>query len=118
MELKKLIELQREFDSKHKSNFKWDEEVTNENIQILANLVLSLAGETGELANLVKKTVRGDFDLSIARHEISEELADIFIYLMKISYQMNINLEEAFLLKLDKNKKRFIRFSNSSKESE
>ena len=110
MELKDIIKLQKEFDSKHKIHFNWAEEVSEKNIHILQFLVLSLAGEVGELANCVKKVVRGDENLASSKDRISEELTDILIYVLKLAYQMNIDLEESYLQKLETNKSRFKSF--------
>ncbi|NOT37620.1 MAG: nucleotide pyrophosphohydrolase [Saprospiraceae bacterium] len=107
MELKEIIELQKEFDSKHKIKFNWAEEISEKNIAHLQFLVLSLAGEVGELANSVKKVVRGDEELETSKVKIAEELTDVFIYVLKLASQMNIALEENYLQKLETNKSRF-----------
>ena len=65
----------------------------------------------GEFANVTKKIVRGDFSLDIARPDLASELADIFIYLLKLSDQLGIDLEEAFRTKLKYNEERFAAFS-------
>ena len=41
---------------------------------------LAIAGEAGELCNLVKKTVRGDFTLQSVRQQVLGELADVITY--------------------------------------
>lgn len=46
----------------------------------LQNWALAIAGESGELANLVKKCLRGDFTIPEKRTEILRELADIITY--------------------------------------
>ena len=63
---------------------------------------MGLAGEAGEVANMVKKMMRGDFDLDVYSEEwfdISDELADVFIYLMKLATALDIDLEDAWLRK-------------------
>lgn len=40
----------------------------------------AIAGEAGELCNIVKKVFRGDFALNEVRGEILEEIADIITY--------------------------------------
>lgn len=110
MDLKEIIKLQKEFDSKHKIHFNWATEVSEKNIQQLQFLVLSLAGEVGEMANCVKKVVRGDENLVSSKDSISEELTDVFIYVLKLAYQMNIDLEKTYLQKLEANKLRFKSF--------
>ena len=113
MTLQEIIQYQKSFDSLHSSAFDWDTEITDENIEILEFLLLSITGELGEMANIVKKIRRGDFLLSQKKEELSEEMADIFIYLIKMSYQLNINIEEAYFKKMHKN---FERFSHYGKD--
>ena len=110
MELKEIIKLQKEFDSKHKINFNWSEEISEKNLEHLQFLVLSLAGEVGEMANCVKKVIRGDEQYLSSKHRITEELADVFIYVLKLAYQMNVDLEGSYLQKLEINKSRFKSF--------
>lgn len=42
---------------------------------------MSLTGELGETANIVKKIARGDFPLEEKKEELSKEMADMFAYL-------------------------------------
>lgn len=44
------------------------------------NWALAIAGEAGELCNLVKKVIRGDFSLEDKRQEILYEVADVMAY--------------------------------------
>ena len=53
----------------------WDEPVWP-----LQNWALAIAGESGELCNLIKKCLRGDFTIEEKRHEILDELADVITY--------------------------------------
>lgn len=46
----------------------------------LQNWALAIAGEAGELCNLVKKCLRGDFTIEEKRDEILAELADVITY--------------------------------------
>lgn len=46
----------------------------------LQNWALAVAGEAGELCNLVKKCLRGDFTIGEKREEILAELADVITY--------------------------------------
>jgi NTP pyrophosphatase (non-canonical NTP hydrolase) len=107
MNINELVKLQNDFDSRHEGNFKWNEKITDNNIEMLEFLLISLFGEIGETANLVKKCVRGDFKLSQIEPKLEEEIADIFIYLIKISNQLNIDLEKVYLAKMEKNINRF-----------
>jgi NTP pyrophosphatase (non-canonical NTP hydrolase) len=57
-------------------------------------LALALAGEVGELCNVVKKQWRGD-DLPHAPAMIKEELADVRIYLELLARSLSVDLDEA-----------------------
>jgi NTP pyrophosphatase (non-canonical NTP hydrolase) len=57
----------------------------------LADWINALAGETGELCNLVKKIRRGDV---IDAKELGKELADIVIYADLLASQMGLDLSE------------------------
>ena len=107
MTLNELINVRKRFDGNHKGKFCWNEKISDDNLEILEFLLIALIGEVGETSNIIKKIVRGDFKVDEKKHELSEEIADIFAYLLKISYQLNINLEEAYLEKMEKNKERF-----------
>ena len=109
--LKQALDLQKEFDKQHQGNYPFYETINSNNIEALEHLLVCLTGEVGELANIIKKIRRGDFDLSEASQNINDELADIFIYILKISNQLDVDLEKAFLNKRDLNFKRFERYS-------
>ena len=110
MTLQELMKLQEDFDIKHTSNFNWNEKINDENIEMLEFLLISMFGEIGETANLVKKSVRGDFKLETIKEQLSEEIADIFIYLMQICIQLDIDLENSYLNKRKKNMERFKKY--------
>ncbi|MCV4270457.1 MazG nucleotide pyrophosphohydrolase domain-containing protein [Pseudomonas capsici] len=108
--LSELKDLQKKFDLEHrgaKQPFYID--ITEKNIADLEHLAVCLAGEVGEFCNALKKVTRGDFGWTQAKAELSEELADVFIYLIKISNQADIDIENAVLNKIEKNKLRFKR---------
>jgi len=107
VELGELIERQRRFDAKRSTNFSWSGAITEEDSRHLLHNVVSLAGEVGEIANLVKKLDRGDLEFSLMMEQIPEELADVMIYVIKIAYQSGIDLEKAVLEKMDLNETRF-----------
>ena len=75
------------------------------------NLVLALVGETGELAaefqwisddNIVKELRDSD-----KREAVGSELADVFIYLLRLSDVMGIDLAEELTKKIAINEKRY-----------
>lgn len=107
MTLSEIINMQKEFDSNHKGTFPWNVQITENNLEYLEFLLVAFAGEFGEVSNIVKKIVRGDYSLEEKRAEISEEIADMFAYLIKLSYQLNIDLEATYIEKIRKNQERF-----------
>ncbi len=111
-----LIRMQREFDEYHHSTFDWSERITDENIGLLEHLLVCMVGEFGEAANLVKKVVRGDKRLDDVRSDLAEELADLLIYVLKLIYQLDIDIEEEFKKKLTQNAERFKRYKKTNKE--
>lgn len=110
MTLRELKDIQENFDSRHEGYFRWNSQITDVNIEMLEFLIVSLTGELGEAANIVKKIARGDYLLEEKKNELQEEIADIFIYLLKIAYQMDIDLEQAYLNKMKKNQERFQKY--------
>ena len=60
---------------------------------------IAVAGETGEMCNLVKKQRRGD---KITNKEIAEEVADIVIYADLLCTRLGIKLEDAVRDKFNK----------------
>jgi NTP pyrophosphatase (non-canonical NTP hydrolase) len=106
--LSELCEIQRDFDKRHSVSGKsFYVDIDDSNLQELEHLIVCLVGELGEFSNMVKKVVRGDSSLSEVKEELDEELADTFIYLLKISNQFGVNLEDEFLKKMSKNHGRF-----------
>lgn len=110
MEIKDLIKIQKKFDEKHSGRFNWSTRVDESHLEMLEFLMLGLMGEVGELANLIKKIIRGDFELEAKKKEIEEEIVDIFIYLIKLCYQMDFDLEKGYSDKLKINVKKFEKF--------
>lgn len=110
MNIKDLIKQQEEFDSNFKGNFKWNEKINDENIELLNFLLIALMGEVGETSNLIKKVNRGDYKLRDIEEDLSEEIVDILIYTLKMIYQLDIDIEQAYIKKMDKNKERFKKF--------
>ena len=61
----------------------------------------AVGGEVGELQNLLKKVRRGDLSLDEARSRISDELADVLIYLDLTAQQCGIDLAAATISKFN-----------------
>lgn len=62
--------------------------------------------ECGELAKAVRKTQNIKSDKNSENFHVAEEAADVFMYLLDICNYLDIDLEEAFRSKEEKNKKR------------
>ncbi len=107
MDINDMIELQRQFDAVRETTFRWSEPIRDGSTAALSHNALALAGEVGELANLVKKLERGDFGFGELMASLPGELADILIYVLKIAYQSDVDLERAFLSKVEQNRERF-----------
>ncbi|TXD96729.1 nucleotide pyrophosphohydrolase [Psychrobacter frigidicola] len=108
LSLEKIKILQKGFDRNHSVGDKaFYVDINESNIHELEHLIVCLLGELGEFANILKKVTRGDFSLEDVKGDLDEELVDAFIYLIKISNQFNVDLEEGYLSKLEKNKQRF-----------
>ena len=73
------------------------------------NLSMALAGEAGELLEHFQWiTEKESANLPENKlHEVGEEIADIFIYLVRISDQLNINLFSAVENKILKNEEKY-----------
>lgn len=108
--LEDLKRAQRDFDLSHSAGKGvLYREINNEDqIHELMNLAICLSGEVGEFCNILKKCYRGDFSLAQAKGDLSEELSDVFIYILKISNQFNIDIESEVLDKIKKNRSRFM----------
>ncbi|MFP3424652.1 hypothetical protein [Pseudoalteromonas sp. SIMBA_162] len=103
-----LKEMQKEFDLSHSVSGKsFYTKIDEKNLHELEHLAVCLTGELGEFCNILKKVSRGDMLLAEVREELDLELIDVFIYLLKISNQFDVDLEKGFLKKLAINKARF-----------
>jgi NTP pyrophosphatase (non-canonical NTP hydrolase) len=102
-----LKKIQREFDETLRPEFSFHSTTGEIRLEELEHLLVCLFGEVGELANIVKKIRRGDFKFSDKKDEVTEEVVDALIYLIKISNYIDIDLEKEYLKKLATNKKRF-----------
>jgi len=69
--------------------------------------VLALVGETGEMANLVKKVVRGSLSLENVKDDLGEEAVDVLIYLCMVFAALDIDPIQVYREKRAKNELRF-----------
>lgn len=66
-----------------------------------------LAEECGEVISAIRKNSKGgSIATNSAAGNVAEELADVFIYICSLANMNNIDLEQAFRDKEEKNKRR------------
>ncbi len=75
----------------------------------LKSLTLALTGEVGEIDELVQWLPSGQTatDLPRLRERLSDELADVLRYLLRLADVAGVDLSAAAAAKLDRNKERF-----------
>lgn len=71
----------------------------------LLNCALGLCGESGEVADIIKKNIFQGHEIN--KQEIAEELGDVAWYLAVASYAIGIDLESVMKQNIDKLKKRY-----------
>lgn len=62
----------------------------------------AVLGELGELANIIKKIERGDFDQTAVQQDLADELADVVTYLDILAYRCNVDLGSATINKFNR----------------
>lgn len=116
MDISRLQELQKEFDLEYFPGF-WRIDSDADFMNSLKHVCIALAGEVGELSNIVKKLDRrlmnlgggvGDDDLDRLR----EEVTDIFIYVLIAANLLGMDLGDAYLKRLEYNRRRFSEFKS------
>ena len=74
------------------------------------NLVMALTSEVGELTELFQWLTEGQSSIkddSAKTDEIRQEIADIFIYLLRLADKLDIDIEEAIREKIEINAKKY-----------
>jgi len=117
MELKDIIEEQRQFSARH--GWHWKVENMENMIKRLEYGTIALTGEVGEFANVLKKVIR-DREANIPIEDqkfahLREELTDVFIYLMLMSVTLGMDLENEWKAKKAKNEERFKKYEVEAK---
>lgn len=117
MEIKKIIEKQLQFDLLHGFETEFDDD-KKKYAQLTKDLV-GLFGEIGEFSNIVKKiNLLTDYPeiypqkKEYIENGLAEELADSFIYIIRIASILNIDLEKETLKKIKFNE---IKYKNVRK---
>ena len=71
------------------------------------NLILALVGEVGELAAEVQWLTEKEVEERAGEKELADEIADIALYLIRLSDIMGIDLSEAIAQKMHENAKKY-----------
>lgn len=74
----------------------------------LAYAALGLNGEAGEVAEIIKKHLRGDFDREVASGRLISELGDVLWYLAQTAERAGLSLKKIAqfnIVKLEQRKK-------------
>jgi NTP pyrophosphatase (non-canonical NTP hydrolase) len=119
MTLNELIELQKSFDERHG----WRIASTDrERLEFISRDIVGILGEIGEFANQFKKIQLVDYDAELASRELrmrhpqlSEELVDTLIYLVRLAGHLGVDIERAYTDKLKLNAKKYSSFAGSKK---
>jgi NTP pyrophosphatase (non-canonical NTP hydrolase) len=119
MELEALQQLQFAFDAKHGWNPPHSDRKAL--FRAINDDLIGIVGEIGEFANIIKRIsleqrLKGDLDLQsiLKQHDaaLTEELVDVFIYLMRLASHLEVDIEQGYLKKLHANEHRFKRYEN------
>lgn len=112
MSLQELMALCKALDVKHGFPVTFADQSQKYN-QVTKDLV-GLFGEIGEFSNIIKKinikiekSESYDLDIPKAEHHLKEEIADSFIYLIRIANILEIDLTTEIHNKIEKNKIRY-----------
>lgn len=77
----------------------------------LPGLVSGLSAECGEVNDIVAKLegwkkIKSTDNIENLKEDLSEEIADVLVYLIQIASKYSIDIEEAFIAKIEKIKSR------------
>jgi len=72
----------------------------------VSEIFLLFIEECGEMAKAIRKTQNMKLDKNSKEHHLDHEIADVFMYLLDICNQFDIDLEKAFRDKEEINKQR------------
>lgn len=111
MNINKLRDLQIHQDDKIGFNVKFS--VLDDKYNQITKDLVGLFGEIGEFSNIVKKiniklaNENYDLDITAAEAHLREEWVDSFIYLLRISAILDIDIESETLKKMEFNNVRY-----------
>ena len=96
----KDIQAREALDSEHY----WPRHGSMSNLEYLG---ICLAGEVGEICNVIKKHSRGTIDTEELSQYIGQEAPDVLIYLVMLVEALDIDLEIAYEDKKEYNEQRY-----------
>ncbi len=114
MNLNDIVRAQREFDDLH--GFVVGGEEPRAALWNMSKDIVGLVGEIGEFANIVKKLTiaveRASPQPTMAaieavRPQLTEELVDSLIYVLRLAGHLNLDLEKGYLEKVKVNEVRY-----------
>jgi NTP pyrophosphatase (non-canonical NTP hydrolase) len=79
---------------------------SNSKTEEISRLVLGICGESGEVAEKMKKFLRGDYDFEVLKGHLQKEMGDVLWYLAMVCEVLEIDFETVAQQNLDKLKKR------------
>jgi NTP pyrophosphatase (non-canonical NTP hydrolase) len=106
LELKQILEIQREFDRKLGWNTYEKCQTPEDALRFMEHFVLVMVEELGEISRIRKQYYRDNESFTV--EGLKHELIDIFVYFIQACMALNINLEKDYLEKMKYNEKRFI----------
>ena len=73
--------------------------------QLLSNMVMGIAGESGEVADVIKKHLYQGHDLDVAH--LKEEIGDVMFYIVNLANVLELDMEEVLEDNINKLRKRY-----------
>lgn len=89
------------FNEFQRLNAKRCREAFDESLHDVPFFTIAITGEAGEMANIVKKVLRGDLTLQSARFDILNELADIITYCDLMITKLEANTQQTLMSKFN-----------------
>jgi len=105
MELTQVFEVQRSFDRRHGWNRYEKCRTPEEILDFMRHYVLVTVEELGEICRIRKDVERDNKALDV--EALRRELVDLFIYLMQACMAVDMDLEKAYLGKMEQLEERF-----------
>jgi len=112
--MKAIFEFQKTFDAKR--GWDWSHAKNKkEQMQFLQHGTIALAGEVGEFANELKKAIRhfestGELPSKEVYDNLKDEIVDVFIYVVKLSIALGLDLNTGYYNKMKFNDKKFANY--------